>query len=177
MVKDGMVMKNETEFTPVEMELEAALGSLQPVAVAIERDRLMYRAGQSSARRRNLAWPILSVALTLLLGVSLLHQPETRGQTVEVEKLVYITKPAPATQPALHAATQSTRSDLYQLQVQAKYVKLRDKVLTEGLDALPIREISSSGPAEERGSRWQDYLPNQQPSWWKLNVKLNGDQS
>ena len=170
-------MKNETEFTPAEMELEAALGGLQPVAVAIERDRLMYRAGQSSARRRNLAWPILSIALALMLGVSLLHQPEPQMQTVEVEKLVYITKPTPATQSALHVATQTVRPDPYQLQAQANYVKLRDKVLTEGLDALPIREVSSPRSVEERGSRWQDYLPNRQPSWWKLNLKLNGDQS
>lgn len=170
-------MSNENGLTPAEMELEAALGGLQPVAVAIERDRLMYRAGQSSARRRNLAWPILSVALALLLGVSLLHQPETQLQTVEVEKLVYKTNPASPTQLALHVARQSIWPDSYQLQAQANYVKLRDKVLTEGLDALPIREVSSPRSAEERDQRWQDYLPNQQPNWWKLNIKLNGDQS
>ena len=170
-------MPNENGLTPAEMELEAALGSLQPVTVAIERDRLMYRAGQSSARRRNLAWPILSVALALMLGVSLLHQPEPQTQTVEVEKLVYVTKPATPTQSALHVATQGGQPDPYQLEAQANYVKLRDKVLTEGLDALPIREVSSPRPVEERGPRWQDYLPNRQSSWWKVNNKLNGDQS
>ena len=167
-------MPNENGLTPAEMELEAALGGLQPVAVAIERDRLMFRAGQSSARRRNLAWPILSIALALMLGVSLLHQPEPQTQTVEVEKLVYITKTAPPTQSAIHFATQASQPDPYQLQAQANYVKLRAKVLTEGLDALPIRKTRSARPTIER---WEDYLPRRQPSWWKINIKLNGDQS
>lgn len=170
-------MSNENGLTPAEMELEAALEGLQPVAVAIERDRLMYRAGQSSARRRNLAWPILSVALALMLGVSLLNQPEPQTQTVEVEKLVYITQPAPPTQSAIHVATQGGQPDAYQLRAQANYVRLRDKVLTEGLDALPIREVSSPRSAEERAPRWQDYLPIRQSSWWKREIQLNGDQS
>ena len=170
-------MPNENGLTPAEMELETALGGLQPVAVAIERDRLMYRAGQSSARRRNLAWPILSVALALLLGASLLHQPEPQPQTVEVETLVYVPVPAPSTQPAIHMSAQTVRPDPYQLQAQANYVRLRDKVLTEGLDALPIREVSSPQSAEERAPRWQDYLPIRQSSWWKREIQLNGDQS
>ncbi len=169
-------MSNENGLTPAEIELEAALGGLQPVTVAIERDRLMYRAGQSSARRRNLAWPILSIALALMLGVSLMHQPETKTKTVKVEKLVYIPQPAPSTQPTTRMATHTGQPDPYQIQAQANYVKLRDKVLTEGLDALPIREVSSPQPAVERGQWWQDYLPNRQPRWWNLNVKRNGDQ-
>ena len=118
-------MLNENGLNPAEMELEAALGGLQPVAVVIERDRLMYRAGQSSARRRNLAWPILSIALALMLGVSLLHQPErqTQVQTVEVEKLVYITQPASPTQSIIRFATQGSQPDPYQLQVQARRVR------------------------------------------------------
>ena len=167
-------MSNENGLTPGEMELEAALGGLRPVAVAIERDRLMYRAGQSSARRRNLAWPILSIALALMLGVSLLHQPESQVLTVEREKLVYVKESAPPTQSVLHMAAQISQPDPYQLKAQANYVKLRDKVLTEGLDVLPIRKSRSPRPAMERR---QDYLPNRQPFWWKSNIKLNGDQS
>jgi hypothetical protein len=161
--KEVLIMNNENRLTPAEMELEAALGGLQPVAVAIERDRLMYRAGQSSARRRNLAWPILSIALSLLLGVSLLHQPESQVQTVEREKLVYITKPAPRTQPALQMAAQTGLPDPYQVQAQANYVKLRDKVLTEGLDVLPKRRGRSANAARERG---EDYLTIRKSSWW-----------
>ncbi len=169
-------MKNENGLTPADMELESALGSLQPTAVAIEQDRMMYRAGQTSARRRNLAWPILSLALALMLGVSLLHQPGTQMQTVEVEKLVYIPKPASSIQLTFPRATQTGQPDPYQLQSQANYVKLRDKVLSEGMDALPIRE-ERARPAVERGQRWQDYRLNRQPSWWKLNLQVNGDQS
>lgn len=167
-------MNNENGLTPAELELEAALGGLQPMAVTIERDRLMYRAGQSSARRRNLAWPILSIALALMLGVSLLHQPEAQEQTVEVEKLVYIKEAEPPTQSVLQAAIQGAQPDPYQLEAQANYVKLRDKVLTEGLDVLPVRKTRSARPTIER---WDDYLPKRQSSWWKLNIKLNGDQS
>ena len=167
-------MPNENGLTPAERELEAVLGGLQPVAVAIERDRLMYRAGQSSAHRRNLAWPILSIALAMMLGVSLLHQPESQMQTVEVEKLVYIKEPASPVPLMVHVATPVRQPDPYQLQAQASYVKLRDKVLTEGLDVLPVRKARSARPTIER---WEDYLPKRQSSKWKLNIKLNGDQS
>ena len=156
-------MLNENGLSPGEMELESALGGLQPVAVAIERDRLMYRAGQSSARRRNLAWPILTVALALLLGVSLLHQPETQVQTVEVEKLVYLKEAVPPTQSVLHVAIQGAQPDPYQLQAQANYVKLRAKVLTEGLDVLPKRRSRSASAAREGR---ENYLTIRKSSWW-----------
>lgn len=155
-------MPNENGLTPAERELEAALGGLQPVAVAIERDRLMYRAGQSSARRRNLAWPILSISLVLMLSVSLLQRPEAQVQTVEVEKLVYIQEPAPSVASMEHVATPVRPADPYQLQAQVRYVKLRDKVLTEGLDVLPKRTARSGGAARERG---EDYLTIRKSSW------------
>jgi hypothetical protein len=159
----GNSMVNENGLTPAELELESALGGLRPAAVAVERDRLMYRAGQSSARRRNLAWPILSIALALMLGVSLLHQPEAQEQTVEVEKLVYIKEAEPPTQSVLQAAIQGAQPDPYQLEAQANYVKLRDKVLTEGLDVLPKRTTYSARAARERG---EDYLTIRKSSWW-----------
>src|SRR5437867_1648298 len=47
-------------------ELEAALVALVPAAPAIDRDRLMFRAGQASARSQPRLWQVSTAALALL---------------------------------------------------------------------------------------------------------------
>ncbi len=80
--------------------LEASLASLRPASGGLDRDRLMFLAGQESARRsrlRPLAWPAALAAMTgaaAALLAALLVRP---GPAV-VERVVYV--PAPAAQSA-----------------------------------------------------------------------------
>ena len=67
-----------TAHDPENKPLEEALKSLQPLAGAFDRDRLMYRAGQASAPRRSWAWPALASVLALTsagLTFALVLQP------------------------------------------------------------------------------------------------------
>lgn len=70
--------------------LEAALAGLKPSAPAFDRDALMFRAGQHSARRSAWPWPVLSAALALVaagLGGLLAVRPTVQQVViVEVEK-------------------------------------------------------------------------------------------
>src|SRR5712691_4085152 len=75
-----------TDHDPENRPLEEALKSLQPLAGAFDRDRLMYRAGQASAPRRGWTWPALAFALVL--------QPVPQP----VERVVYVEVPVASEQ-------------------------------------------------------------------------------
>ncbi len=99
--------------------LEDALVRLAP-ASGVNRDALMFRAGQASVRRR--AWPIAAVASTLtaagLAAVLLLRPPTVLERVVLVEP-----SPAPT-------APQQDDS-------AADYLRLRDRLERESDDAPP----------------------------------------
>lgn len=66
---------------PQSAALEAALRSLTPLPDRIERDRLMFRAGQASVPRRGWLWPSSTAAMSLvaaILGGLLLQRPPLR---------------------------------------------------------------------------------------------------
>ncbi len=65
----------EEQLTPPERELEAALGGLTPALPTLDRDRLMFRAGQASMRRRTRGWQGLAAALALTTTVSIVLRP------------------------------------------------------------------------------------------------------
>jgi hypothetical protein len=90
-------------------DLAAALKALQPAPAALDRDRLMYRAGQSAAAARCRSWrwaTALSSTTALALGVALLGQPapEPIIRVVEVRVPQALPQaqaaPAEATAPA-----------------------------------------------------------------------------
>jgi hypothetical protein len=125
---------SENEVT----RLEAALAALDPRPAAMDRDRLMFMAGQRSAR---LGWllPRWSAALALaatLLAVLLLYRSETH--------FVYVPVPRPE-QPA----PQSFLADAdVKPAPTGDYILLRNRILTAGVDALPpLPADPSSGPS------------------------------
>src|SRR5262249_15683564 len=116
---------SENEMTP----LESALAALDPRPVTLDRDRLMYLAGQRSAARRGWVMPCIAAALAsaaTLLGVLLLYRPEP--QFVKVR--------APAVQPSPSAPPVLVDSDNgWRERVEA--LRLRNEVLLRGVEALP----------------------------------------
>jgi hypothetical protein len=109
--------------------LETALAGLAPRPACIDRDRLMFLAGQRSAARRGWLWPCASAALAsaaTLLSVLLLYRPEPRIVRV----------PSPAVQPSQQAASVLAVND-ERWNEQIKGLQLRNEVLSRGVDALP----------------------------------------
>ncbi|MFC1783385.1 hypothetical protein ACFL02_07340 [Planctomycetota bacterium] len=145
-------MQNEKELTRPQQELENALQSLRPAPMNIERDRLMFRAGQTSGRRRNLIWPAIAAVLAMMLGASLVyHQPTPPLEPKVIQRVVYVPveKPTPTITPAAGAAIELTSADTQRWRRQADYFKLRDKVLDEGMDALPEPLVSTGAAPNE----------------------------
>jgi hypothetical protein len=107
--------------------LETALRALKPQA-SVDRDALMFRAGQESMRRGRWTWPTVAAASWLLagaLGTFVAVRPATEHVVyVPVEKM----SPAAPAAPAAPVTTTLAPS---------AYIKVRLQVLHEGAESLP----------------------------------------
>ncbi len=126
--------------------IESALRALVPSRSALDRDRLMFRAGQVSARSRLLtrwAWPSIAAALAIVAageGVLLATRPEPRV----VERLVIVREPAaspiagPEPVVILRENPPIPSADLEPSWPMASdLLRLRRQVLRFGIDGLP----------------------------------------
>lgn len=129
-------MPAEEPLKPELAAVEAALAALAPRPAAVDRDRLMFQAGQAAAARalgpRHAAWrwpcaTAASLVLALVLGL--------RGQ-----------RPQPAGPDAAGVATSAPavhRPD------PSAYLELRALLLAHGVDALPETSASADpNPAQ-----------------------------
>ena len=126
-------MRNEDGMTPLEQELEAALGGLRPTPSGLSRDRLMFEAGRATQRQHHF-WQGLSATLAVLLVVSIVSRsrpvasqptPETIARA-PVQKATTV-RPYPQTEPVDRHASEAFR----------QYVNIRQAVLDRGVEALP----------------------------------------
>lgn len=126
-------------LTPAEQELESALGSLKPAASHAGRDELMFNAGQAAARRHTHSWQLLSVILACVLTASVIMRPEPKTQIIENTEYVYMPIPTTPTTPVAHLTGNTPRPN------PNSYITLRNKILTDGLEALPENRTKRSG--------------------------------
>ncbi|HLN29679.1 MAG TPA: hypothetical protein VK395_18180 [Gemmataceae bacterium] len=134
--------------------LAKALTSLAPSPGKIDRDQVLFRAGQASTARRGRFWLGASggvAVLGMVLGTTAFLRPAPQ----ETERIVYL-RPEPSPAPAPPEAEQSTslaeadalppaNGDPRTEQFTCR--NLEQLVLRWGVDALPA---SSSSPVPER---------------------------
>ena len=88
-------------------EFERALGALSPMPARLDRDRLIFLAGQAASRRSKAGrwvWPAVAASLAVVaLGEAALlaNRPEPRV----IERLVVVHDPAPRPAPTLDPPT------------------------------------------------------------------------
>jgi hypothetical protein len=123
--------------------LEAALGSLAPLPGQIDRDRLMFRAGQQIARRPGWLWPSATIVLACF-SVTLAAILVLRPAPAPVERIVYL--PAPEQPPGPPApdvlaspaeAGLSSAEEMTSSGPAGNYYQLQKQMLRWGLDGLP----------------------------------------
>jgi hypothetical protein len=154
-------------------ELAAALAGLAPRPPDLDRDRLLFRAGQQAAARRGRLWPWatgLLAAVAAGLAAVLVLRPDPRP----VERVVYVpvreeappVRPA-AMSPAAPAAPATGEEDAERARISA--FKLRRQVLRWGLDALP----PATAPRDDAAApdRGPPPLPDV-PRYYQLKVSL-----
>lgn len=126
--------------------IESALRDLVPSRSGLDRDRLMFRAGQVSARSRSMtrwAWPSIAATLAIVAageGALLATRPEPRV----VERLVIVREPAPppAAQPDPVVILREnppipSPAPEPSWPMASDALRLRRQVLLFGLDGLP----------------------------------------
>jgi hypothetical protein len=127
--------------------LEKSLSALVPLPGRIDRDQLLYRAGQASVRPRPWLWRTstgLLAVVAAILGTALAVQskPET------IERIVYVQVPHPQAKMETESASTSKSAtamvansfglDSLEYRIgSADYLKERDLAVRWGVDALP----------------------------------------
>ncbi len=139
---------------PIDPELNAiaaSLGSLEPARSRIDRDLVMFRAGQASvrpSRGRRRAWNAIAASLALVAlgeGVWLAHRPPPRI----VKEVVVVREPAPA--PVVPPVEQivaerpvSLPSESSFSLGQTPYERQVAQVMRNGLDVMPVSPTVAS---------------------------------
>jgi hypothetical protein len=131
--------------------IAASLGSLEPARSRIDRDLVMFRAGQASVRPsrwRRRAWNVIAASLALVAlgeGVLLAHRPPPQI----VKEVVVVREPAPA--PAVPLVEQSVAempvslpSESSHSLGQTAYQRQVAQVLRYGLDGPPASPTVAS---------------------------------
>ena len=134
-------------LTAAERELEIALRHLRPAPAGVNRDRIMFLAGQTSGRRQRRAWQGVSCCLAAAIAILALWRPAG----------VPDAGPRPTTVAANHQTTpvfsQGSHDSLRLQRSEAftDYLRLRRMVRDRGLDALPPL---APRPASEEKEPW-----------------------
>ena len=123
--------------------VEAALAALTPAAGTLNRDVLLFRAGQASRRGAGRFWKAATAGLALAvagLGAVLVFRPAPEPQV----QVVYVRIKEPAPAPVLVEKTRETQpeppepsSDKPALPPVTSAWQLRQHLLQWGLDGLP----------------------------------------
>lgn len=160
-------MSEETGMTA----FENALSSLTPLAGRLDRDQLMFQAGQATTQGRKWVWPSATAVLGLVAAVFggvLALRPEP----ADVVQVVHVpVKESTPLGPAQPSAVQIPwiRDDTSVLAlkgrrwVEGDYVSQRDYVLRWGVDAMhsraPATTTPRSVPLEDLIGVPEDVLP------------------
>ena len=137
-------MSEQIPPDPELTEIEAALGALAPSRSRLDRDRLMFRAGQAARRPPTVrwAWPSIAAALAIVaLGeaVALRQRPGPRdfeGLPVAQQPVAPNPKePAPA--PVVILVQTPMEPGPAVAPMLMGYEQLRSQILRLGIDSLP----------------------------------------
>jgi len=148
-------MSNEFDSPEPELNaIEAALGSLVPARSRIDRDHVMFRAGQASVRTSRSgqrAWTAVAASLALVAlgeGMLLAHRPQ--GQIVKEEVVIREPAATPIESPSERIVAEIPEPFANERSIslgETAYERLTSQVLRYGLDGLPVSRTVVSSPS------------------------------
>ncbi len=172
-------MSLEDSLRAEERELEHRLQRLVPAGHHLQRDNLMFQAGQRAGRRGLRRW---QTACGVFFGGFVLlgwhgMEPGTQGDPTV---LVKVEAPAVIEAPAASSSAQVPANEARLLTVPATgYLALRHRLVMEGGDALPAPPAYQGMPdAVESiadGYRDRDRDDPRRGRFPRLNPRMNGD--
>jgi len=148
---------SESTSDPKLAALEKSLAALVPVPGRIDRDQLLFRAGQASVRSRPWLWPA-TTALSIVVTAGLATVLALRPTPAMVERVVYVPSPPSASEPSFQARTtapmpstarldSSIEEEPSLLASSAEYIRERNQAIRWGVEALPpAPSVASATP-------------------------------
>jgi hypothetical protein len=135
---------SESTTDPKLAALEKSLSALTPAPGRIDRDQLLFRAGQASMKGRVWLWPSATALVTLVavgLGIALAQRPVSPL----VERVVYIPDGLPASHsdsrgavsPFLASQPRASSEEAIAWGGSSAYLHDRDQAIRWGVDTLP----------------------------------------
>jgi hypothetical protein len=134
------VGKHDSELA----DFAADLAALLPQAGGLNRDLVLYRAGQASARRQRWVWPASTACVTLVAAVLVaLAYSRPPGERVVVVRVV---EPVPESSPAAAAMDMGSPAGLEQetTSTSIAYRRLENQVLRWGLEGIPDSALTAN---------------------------------
>jgi hypothetical protein len=147
--------------------VEAALAALAP-ASRLDRDQLLFRAGQASVPRFGWRWPAATGVMTLAtVALTLAWVLRPSAPVVERVVTVVVHEPAPSEPPAPSPGPVAVAGVAEHAEREgADYLKVREQVLRWGVDYLP----AASGPGPSALARPGENLSDTSLRLWgRLN--------
>jgi hypothetical protein len=151
--------------------LAQALAGLAPTAGRLDRDELLFRAGQAALRRRAWLWPSVAAGLALLAGTFSLSEV-LRPAPQRVQCIIYQRLEPPVDswvdkQSVAQDAARPSSAEPERHAAPLSYLRLERLVLAWGVDALPNpRAAASSGEQDSRLSALPDILSRNR--WFRM---------
>ena len=136
----------EDNLTPGTRELESALAALKPASPPMTLAQLEARCSIARLRHRMHLWQSIAAILALAAGAGFLVRPAPR--VVEVERIVLRDRPKEA-EPRWAVAQASPVSRPPPVQAVYAYLRLREKVLTRGVESLRASRTTPSARSLE----------------------------
>jgi hypothetical protein len=137
-------MQNTDGLTPIDRELEAALGGLRIAPGAISRDRVMFDAGRAAARRRSRLWQgsAAVLALGLLISIASRPAPTEPEHSTETAARQHI-----SSDPVAQSAAHVEPFDSERARAFRQYIRMRRAILERGVEVIPTSDGIRENPA------------------------------
>ena len=137
-------MQNTDGLTPMDRELEAALGGLRVAGATISRDRVLFDAGRASARRRSRLWQGSAAVLAIALLVSIALRPAPTGPEHSTEA---VARQHISIDPVAQSAAHVEPLNPERAQAFRQYIRMRRAVLDRGVEVIPTSDGIRDNPA------------------------------
>lgn len=175
-------MHRENPLSPAEQELERQLSQLVPVRPGIDRDTLMFKAGQQAARSGAQRWRFVAATLmVVVMGLSarmLVPTGREEGPVLAEIGATLPIRPEPSEPSGTLRATIPMLPEAFEERMG--YLRLRNLVALRGVDALPDGDwvAKPDGAQDSIGAERLRRLPIEtQDGLWNWNAHENGDRS
>lgn len=140
-----------TRLNREELELERQLHEMVPARHGIDRDTLMFQAGERSGQCRAQQWQALSVVLAVMTGILAVasfgrHSGESSLELAMAPAEGELAVSVSASVPGARVDKTAGPEDFWPFPAGSEFLGLRERLMREGLDALPTPVRTAPSP-------------------------------